>query len=315
MQSKPADFMNTCHSLSAPSVHIISPSGAINPQYIDSAAERLKSWGCQVSEGQYTRGKEGRFAGTQAQRLEDLKTAFSLDSIEYILCSRGGYGLQQILDRLPVTCLPTLVGFSDITCLHSLMSLHGKPSLHGLMCKHLAEWEEDDSSIQYWKDAIMGNPLHYDLPSYSLQREGQTSGVLIGGNLSVLYGLQGTPYSLEQIGAYYRQKGTKTILFIEDIAERHYHIDRMMQNLRMSGVLSQIGGLIVGQFSDTEDDPSMGETVYETIFRAVEDYHYPVWMNFPSGHSHPNYPLWLGRTANICVSSTECHIDWNEHQS
>jgi len=282
-------------------IRIISPSGVIDPKYIDLAAARLRSWGYQVSEGKFARNQYGRFAGTDTERLQDLMDALTDPSVDFILCSRGGYGLQRIISRLsPVTChlSPKIIGFSDITELHQWAAIQGQPSLHGLMCKHLSELSEDSEPIRYWQQAVEGEELQYEIPAHPLNRPGEISGTLIGGNLSVLYGLQATPYSLSPLTSH-----LSPILFIEDVAERHYHIDRMMQNLKMSGVLSQIKGLVVGQFADCEDDEKMGCTVYETIRQAVEEYDYPVLFNFPAGHVERNLPLWLGTNTQLKVTS------------
>lgn len=283
-------------------IHILSPSGAIDPSYIDGATARLRSWGFRVSEGRHARGSWGRFSGTDEERLADLTQALQDPTIDYILCARGGYGLQRIISQLlPLNSQhPTIIGFSDITELHQWSLAQGQASLHGLMCKHLTELPEDSEMIANWRKAIDNQPLRCEVPAHALNRAGEIQGTLIGGNLSVLYGLQGTPYGLSMHDA------RCTILFIEDIAERHYHIDRMMQNLKMSGVLSQIKGLVVGQFSDCDDDPGMHESIYETIRRAVKDYDYPVLFDFPAGHVERNMPLWMGKPTTLKVSSSLC---------
>jgi len=283
-------------------IRILSPSGVIDSNYIDDAAARLISWGYQVSEGQFARNCYGRFAGTDAERLLDLQNTLLDPTVDYILCSRGGYGLQRIISQLsPDTChlTPKIIGFSDITELHQWSLLQGQPSLHGLMCKHLSELDEDSEPVRWWRQAVEDQTLTYDIPAHPLNRCGEIEGYLVGGNLSVLYGLQATPYSLLSPVTCH----LSPILFIEDVAERHYHIDRMMQNLKMSGVLSQIKGLIVGQFSDCENDDKMGCTVYETIRQAVDEYDYPVLFDFPAGHVERNLPLWLGTTTQLKVTS------------
>lgn len=288
-------------------IHILSPSGAIAPDLIDRAAERLRLFGYRVSVAPHAYGAYGRFAGTPAERIADLADALANPAIDAILCARGGYGLQQILpaldSRVPRTDNrePIIIGFSDITALHQWCGLHGRPSLHALMCKHLAELPLDSEPVQLWHQALQGEPLCYTLPAHPLNRTGQITGRLIGGNLSVLYGLQGTPYSLARL--LDAEPDTPAILFIEDIAERHYHIDRMMQNLRMSGVLSRIAGLVVGQFSDCDDDPSMNCSVAETILRATDGYDYPVLFDFPAGHVERNLPLWLNAPCSLSVGN------------
>ena len=294
-------------------IRIICPSGAISPTLIDAAKQRLEAWGHIVTEGRYTRTSWGRFAATDEQRISDLNEAFADPEVEAILCARGGYGLQRILDKIHPTN-KLVIGFSDITALHQLMHTIGVPSLHAIMCKHIATLPEDSVALQSFRKTLKEFKVEsLTITPHPLNRPGTCRGTLIGGNLSVLYGLQGTPYSLSatigcglsaqrSYSATVFQPEGRSILFIEDIAERHYHIDRMMQNLRMSGVLANLSGLIVGQFTDCEEDKGMHETVYETILRAVQDYDYPVLFDFPAGHVEDNRPLWLGKTVELEVT-------------
>ena len=259
------------------SILIISPSGAINPDYIDGAAQRLRSWGYKVTVSPHAYGEYGRFSGTDEERLEDLQAALQDPSIDAILCSRGGYGLQRILDKIDTSSLNV-----------------NRSTLHGLMCKHIATLPEDSLALQLFRRALAREPITYTLPAHPLNRCGQAQGTLIGGNLSVLYGLQSTPYDLNHVIDAHPEG---VILFIEDICERHYHIDRMMNNLRMSGVLARIKGLVVGQFADCEADPLMGCTIYDTIAQNVAAYDYPVLFDFPAGHVDDNRPLYLNHPA------------------
>ena len=350
-------------------IKIVSPSGAIDPQYIDRATEVLRGWGYAVSAAEHARGKVGRFAASDDERVADLADALADPAVDMILCARGGYGLQRIIDRIPPIQKP-IIGFSDITALHMLAAQTGQATIHAMMCKGISETKGLSPSScvlhpsSFLQQALAQEPLHYELPAHPLNRVGKTKGTLIGGNLSVLYGLQGTAYGLDERlrkkderlnssvdgGARtLSDKGARikderlnsadsetsetkvispssyvlhplsqespsslspslcregrggSVLFIEDVGERHYHIDRMMNNLRLSGVLAKISGLIVGQFSDCEDDPSMGCTVYETIRNAVEPYHYPVVFNFPAGHVEENMPLYLNAPVEIDV--------------
>ena len=268
-------------------IRIISPSGAIEPTYITQAQQRLESWGFRVSIGRHALGQDGRFAGTAAERLADINEALADPEIDIILCSRGGYGLQQIIDQIELPTRakeewPLLVGFSDITELHALMSLHGVPSLHASMCKALATLPEEAPALQATREALQGE---YKNAISIFQGK-----KIIGGNLSVLYGLQGTPYSLNAIIDTCEEP---PVLLIEDIAERHYHIDRMLNNLRMSGVLARLGGVIVGQFTDCDDDPKMGCSLQDTIRHIFADYDYPVIWDAPYGHMDDNMPIFL----------------------
>lgn len=287
-------------------IRIVSPSGHLDPALIDAATARLRAWGYKVSVGAHARDDWGRFAGTDDHRLADLSEAMTDPSVDLILCSRGGYGLQRIIDRVPAVTKPVL-GFSDITALHQAAALSGCATIHGIMCKHIATLPEESEPIRALRRILRGEPLEYTLPAHPLNRPGTVCAPVVGGNLSVLYGLQGTPYGLQAAASSLSRregrKGVSPILLIEDICERHYHIDRMIRNLRLSGVLASISGLIVGQFSDCDDDPSMPGTVYETIKEAVAEYNYPVLFNAPVGHVEHNLPLWLNTPSVLSVTS------------
>ena len=313
-------------------IRIISPASAIDSQWIHRAQTRLEQWGFRVSVSEHAYGNIGRFSATDEERLADINAAFADPSIDIILCSRGGYGLQRIVDRIvlpqrPVEQWPLLVGFSDITALHSLLSIHGVASLHANMCKDISLLPDDDIALQAERDFLQSLAIpstlsftahhlptsyhpspHHDTASSGattllhttspLNRSGKVVGRLIGGNLSVLYGLQGTPYSLNKI---IEKCAEPPILFIEDICENHYHIDRMLHNLRLSGVFEAIGGLVVGQFTNCPDDASMGCTLQESIRQVVEDYSFPVLFDYPSGHIDSNYPLLLSAQYQLMV--------------
>ena len=205
--------------------------------------------------------------------------------------------LQQIIDQVvlptrPTSQWPLVVGFSDITALHALMSLHGVPSLHASMCKALATLPDDAHALSLLRDVLEGK-LHLE----EVIGEGRN---IIGGNLSVLYGLQGTPYSLNKI---IEQCKEAPILFIEDISENHYHIDRMLQNLRLSGVFEKISGLVVGQFTDCADDVSMGCSLLESIRQIAEPYSFPILFDYPSGHIDSNYPLLFSQEYYLSITN------------
>lgn len=271
-------------------IRILSPAGAIDHDYIIQAKNRLKSWGFHVSLSANAFGEHGRFSGTAQERLSDLNDAFADESVDIILCARGGYGLQQIVDKIvlptrPKDQWPLVVGFSDITALHSLMSLHGVPSLHASMCKALATLPDESEALQLLHQALDGDWV-MEMPIAKGKK-------IIGGNLSVLYGLQGTPYSLNAI---IDQCEEAPVLLIEDICERHYHVDRMLNNLRMSGVLGRLGGVIIGQFTDCDNDPRMQCTLQDSIREILADYDYPIIWDAPYGHIDENRPIMLSQT-------------------
>ena len=278
-------------------IRILSPSGTVNPDYIDGAKTVLASWGLTVTEGDYARTEFGRFAGTKEQRTADLQLALDDPSVKAILCSRGGYGLAQIIDRLDFTAFATspkwLIGFSDISILHSAISNLGIASIHGIMGMHLSKLPVDSDQVQNLKNILFGKLPVYTFSGEPANRMGNVRGKLIGGNLSVLIGLRGSSYDLNYGNA---------ILFIEDVGEKPYQIDRMLQNLRLGGILGQISGLIIGQFSECEEDPLMMQSMQEIILSAVNEYDYPVCFNFPAGHVDYNLPLVLGAKVSLNVS-------------
>ncbi len=287
-------------------VAIVSPSGAIDKKYIDGAVEVLSSWKLIPVIGENAYGEEGRYSGTVEQRFSDLQAAIDDDSVKAILCARGGYGAMHIVDMLDLTSFEIhpkwILGFSDITALHSATSSIDVVSLHSIMAKHLTELPADAQPVKMMHDILFGESLpDYIGEPHELNRKGKTEGVIVGGNLSVLFGLRGTHFDLDTY---------EKILFIEDIAEKPYHIDRMMQNLKMGGVLEHLNGLIVGQFTEIEEDPSMGQTVYEIIADAVSEYDYPVCFNFPAGHIDQNIPLLLGAEVSFTVEDNQIEVKY-----
>jgi len=279
-------------------IRIVSPSGVIDSQFIDGASNVLAEWDLQVTEGAFARTEYGRFAGTAEQRIADLQQALDDPNVKAILCSRGGYGLAQIVDKLDFSRFQQspkwVIGFSDITILHNVITNLGIASVHSIMAKHLTELAVDSEQSHGLRAILFGKLPHYEIPAEPLNRTGEAHGKLIGGNLSVIMGLRGSQFDLPY---------QNNILFIEDIAEKPYHIDRMMQNLRFSGVLSQLSGLVVGQFSDCEEDLLMKQTIAEIIYDAVSGYDYPVAFNFPTGHVDYNLPLVLGVDVRLNVTS------------
>lgn len=280
-------------------VVIVSPSGAIESGLIDGAAGVLRSWGLQVRIAHHAKGKFGRFSGTDSERLEDLQSAFDDEDVRAVICSRGGYGAVRILDKLNFEKFKKspkwLVGFSDITALHSAVQINGFASVHGIMTKAIAQFENQPAVVEALRKTLFGlEPMCYAAEPHKLNRQGEATGVLVGGNLSVLYGLRGTPFDVEPEGK---------ILFIEDLGERAYHIDRMVQNLKLGGVFSKISGLIVGHLSDIDVDMTFGTSVEEIISAAVSEYDYPVCFGFPVGHEDMNLPLICGATVQLEVGN------------
>ena len=283
-------------------VRIVSPAGHIAPEIIEAGAKTLRTWGWEVSLGKYAFGKYGRYAGTPEQRAADLHDALRSPEIDVIWCARGGYGCMQLLDLLSIEEIANarkcLIGYSDITVLHALWQKAGVSSVHGPMMKHLGEQPQHPSTLmlkawieQHKNDRHIASP-RLEIPSHPLNIPGKVTGVLIGGNLAVLSALHATPYDFNYDGK---------ILFIEDIAESPYKIDRMMQTLKYSGILQKISGLLIGQFTDCSEDPEMQGSIYENIRSIVAPFGKPVAFNVPIGHVVDNYPMGEGMRYRIEV--------------
>ena len=280
---------------------ILSPAGKIDPQIVLKAAEVLISWGLIVEISKYALSQNGRFSGSVEERLQDLQQAFDDDEAKLILCSRGGYGIMHLLDKLSYKKIKDnpkwVVGYSDITALHSALQSNGIVSLHAPMAKHLADATNDDTALNHLKQILFEKKAEYSIPANNkLNCHGKTLGKLFGGNLSVFCGLLGTSYlKIPKNG----------ILCIEDIGEAPYKIDRMIYQLKLSGILSRINGLVVGHFTDYEEDTQMYYPLYESIKKAVEEYQFPVCFDFPMGHTTDNYSLIFGKKAVLEVSQSE----------
>jgi muramoyltetrapeptide carboxypeptidase len=284
-------------------IAIISPSGNIDTNFIDGTVTVLESWGLKPVIGQFAKGKHGRFAGTKEERTSDLQWALDSNEIKAVLCSRGGYGLVQIIDNIDFTHFDLhpkwVIGFSDITVLHLAIAAYDIASLHGIMAKDICENGEAAESL---RKSLFGEKIQYTTAPHPLNREGKTRGELTGGNLSVMCGMSGTHLGVTASGK---------ILFIEDIGEEPYKVDRFLCNLKLSGILEQISGLIVGQFTEYEEDEDMGCTLYDLIADAVSEYDYPVCFGFPAGHVDRNFALPFGVEAKLVVTSNGVDLIFN----
>ena len=279
-------------------VVIVSPSGKVVPFYINETISILKRWGLEVEVAKNALGEVGSFSGLVEERLEDLQSAMDDPEVRLIFCSRGGYGAVHLLEQLNFDRIKInpkwLLGFSDITALHSTFQRNGIMSIHAPMAKHFADEGGSDLSIKYIKDIISGKPLDYaiSVASSHLNRQGEITGKLFGGNLSVLASLLGSKF------IYIPKNG---ILFLEDIGEKPYKVDRMIHQLKISGIFNKIRGLIIGQFTEYEEDPNMYEDLYESIYTVVNEFAFPVCFGFPVGHAKLNFPLIMGENATLTI--------------
>lgn len=275
-------------------VAIVSPSSIIKPQTVYNAMPVLAEQGWVTYVGEHTFDRYGTYAGTDEARYADLETALLDPDTRAIICARGGYGavhLLERLDRLPLRDDPKwIVGYSDISALHALMSKHGIESIHAPMCKHLAQHHGNDADSRRLFALLSGEREPVRVQGHRNNRAGEASGRLLGGNLAVIAGLVSTPFDVLQ---------RDTILFIEDIAEPVYKIERILYNLRLNGVLPSLRGLIVGRFTDYTPGGD-NETMEDMIARMVEPYGYPVAFNVPVGHVDHNIPLVC--SASVCLN-------------
>lgn len=286
-------------------VAIVSPASAVNPDYVDAACRMLSEWGYIPVPGKHCKGRNGYYSGTAYERLSDLKEAMLEPEIKAILCGRGGYGSVHLVEHLPLemirSCAKWIIGFSDISVLHALFNRAGVSSIHASMAKHMYFHGIEDRCNMYLRDILQGEPPTYKLPGHEFNRLGTAQGMLAGGNLAVLGGLSGTDYDM--------LKGDR-ILFIEDIAEPIYKVERILYNLRLSGVLQRLKGLIVGQFTQYDEPDSAGETMYGMIKDMTASYTYPIAFDFPIGHVDRNYPLIIGVNTTLTVNKESISLSF-----
>jgi muramoyltetrapeptide carboxypeptidase len=281
-------------------IGIIAPSRKISPEMLQPGIELLESWGLKVVKGKFLYAVDNQFAGTDEQRQQDLQDMLDNPSISAVLCARGGYGTVRILEGLNPKGFKKhpkwLIGYSDITALHSYFSVMlGCPTIHGIMPVNFDPESGETDSWMKLKALLFGEIPRYEVGSHAFNIQGTGRGKVVGGNLSVLYSMTATPYDLDTTGS---------ILFIEDLDEYLYHIDRMMMNLKLSGKLDNLAGLIVGGMTGMKDNTiPFGKDALEIIADYTRDATYPVMFNFPAGHTDVNMPLIFGKEAELKVEN------------
>jgi muramoyltetrapeptide carboxypeptidase len=279
-------------------IAIVSPAGPINENKVYGAKEVLEGEGWVVKIMPHALGKWGNYAATDDQRFDDLKAAFADENVRAVLCSRGGYGVVHILERLGGLDLVTdpkwVIGFSDISALHALMATNGVASIHSSMTGWIMNGADDPDNKSLF-DILRGERPAYSFAADLHDRPGQASGKLLGGNLAVLADLIDTRFNIIK---------DDTILFIEDVSEPIYKIERILYQLKISGVLGRLRGLIVGQFTEYKPDDSY-TNMYDMISDMVSSYRYPVAYNVPIGHVDHNIPVIESATVTLKVTGDE----------
>lgn len=289
--------MNTLPSYlkTGDTIGIVCTARKIDMESLQPALDILEKWGFKVLLGKSIFAEENQFAGSDILRAEDMQQMLDDENIKAIIVARGGYGTVRMIDYLDFTKFlkqpKWIIGYSDITVLHSHLNKLGVASLHATMPINFAK--NTPEALQSLQNALMGEKLSYDFVSVKENKTGVASGILIGGNLSVLQSISGSISDID-----IRDK----ILFLEDLDEYLYHIDRMMMQLKRSGKLQHLKGLLVGSFTEMKDNAiPFGKTAYEIIEAAVADYHFPVAYNIPAGHITDNRTLIMGAEVNLEV--------------
>lgn len=298
------------HLKAGDSVIIVAPSGVLNhrEKEVNQAKAMLESWGLKVRIGDHVYKKDNHFAGTDAQRAEDYQKALDNPNIQAIWSARGGYGTVRILDKLDYTEFKKhpkwMIGYSDITGLHNQMHNQGIESIHAMMCTSMTDDLKDiEHTIATFKKALFGEPLAYTVEGSSYNKTGATTGQLVGGNLTLLHTMLGSDTSINTDGK---------ILFIEEIGEYKYHIDRMLQSLKRAGYFDNCKGLIVGDMSRMrKNTTAWGTSVEQLILDVLEECDFPILFGFPAGHEKDNRALILGRTVDLEVGKDKGIVTFN----
>ncbi|MEH3115312.1 S66 peptidase family protein [Pedobacter terrae] len=278
-------------------IGISSPAGHVTLEQIQPSVAQMQSWGFNIKIGKTIGKRDFTYGGTDEERLTDFQEMLNDPGIKAIMCARGGYGFVRIIDQLDFSGFKRnpkwIIGFSDITVLHCHLSKNfGIASIHAKMCNSFPDdWAKAEpiqvETILSIKNAMIGEKMGYTAPVNSNNRFGKADAILVGGNLSIIETLAGSQSDLD----------TKDkILFIEDTGEYLYSIDRMLWNLKRSGKLNSLKGLIVGGFKVKPDDAGeeFGKNIYDIVLEKVKEYAYPVAFDFPVGHQRNNFALKCG---------------------
>jgi muramoyltetrapeptide carboxypeptidase len=274
--------------LKGDTIGIVCPAGFMPLEKAETCVSVLKEWGYEVKTGKTLGSQFNYFSGTDGERLNDLQTMMDDPAVKAILCARGGYGTGRIIDQLNfkkfIKSPKWIIGFSDVTILHShVYSQFNIASLHAPMAAAFNNEEYKNVFVQSLQQALTGVKANYSAPPHVYNKAGKATGRLMGGNLSLLNHLTGTRSDVATAGK---------ILFIEDVGEYIYNIDRMLYQLKRSGKLDRLAGLIIGGFTDMKDTATpFGKNVYEVINDIVKEFDYPVCFEFPVSHNRENYAL------------------------
>jgi muramoyltetrapeptide carboxypeptidase len=291
---------------SGDTISILAPSGVLNnfDNKITKAINIFKSWGLNVVLGNHIYDKNGHFAGTDKNREKDFQKALDNKNIKAIWCARGGYGAVRIIDKLNFDNYlknpKWIIGFSDITVIHNKLNFLNSESIHAMMITGFEDIGQNNDSLSKLKNVLFGDSLSYSITSNKNNKTGKSEGIIVGGNLTLI---QST------IGSKTELKMKDKILFIEEIGEYAYHIDRMLYSLKRAGYFENCKGLIVGQISDVKkNNTDFGRSINELILDVLDEYNFPILFDFPAGHEKTNFPIILGRKVILEVSKSDSKV-------
>ena len=288
-------------------IAITATARKVSKEEVLPAITIFKSWGLNVVVNDDLFLSENQFAGVDEIRARNFQNYIDDPSIKAVFCARGGYGTVRIIDQLNFHSFASnskwIVGYSDITVLHSHIHTHTNVlTVHATMPINMQPHNADEESIYSLRKILFGENTSYQIPSHQLNKIGEAKGKLIGGNLSVLYSLLGSNSDINTVGK---------ILFLEDLDEYLYHIDRMMMNLKRTNKLSNLSGLIIGAMSDMKDNTiPFGQTAEEVIYSHIKEFNYPVCFNFPAGHEKRNLTLKFGAEVLLKTSKDSSQLSF-----
>jgi muramoyltetrapeptide carboxypeptidase len=282
-------------------IGMVCPAGSIPLERVQKCVETLTEWGYQVKLGKTVGSKEACFSATDTERLADLQEMINDITVKAILCGRGGYGVSRIINEVSFSAFANqpkwIIGFSDITVLHAALQREGYMSIHGPMAAAFNKGPEGEPYIQALKSILEGVRTTYTVNAHAQNVLGVATASVVGGNLCMMAHLIGSKNSFDTEGK---------ILFIEDVGEYHYNLDRMMLQIKNAGLFNNLAGLVVGGFSEMKDPSAdFGATAYEIIQSHLQEATYPVCFGFPVSHDIANYPLKEGAAYQLEVTVNE----------
>lgn len=308
-QNKPMKLITPPSLQKGDTIAIVAPAGILkNRKYvIDKAKKLAESWGLKVIYGKYMFNQAHHFAGTDDERCQDFQDALDNPNIKAIWSARGGYGSVRILDKLDFSKFKQnpkwIIGYSDITAFHNHIHNIGVETIHGIMGTSMQDKPEViEKSVISLRKALFGERLHYETSFSKYNRKGEFKGELVGGNIAILASMLG---SNSQILT------DNKILFIEEIGEYKYSIDRMLQSLKRAGYFTKVKGVIVGNMTKVKKNSTPWGSSIEQLILDVIPKNVPIVFNFPAGHEPDNRALIMGRTINVSVLEKKAIINFN----